>query len=65
MSRDTKPHTIRFPVELYEDIKAQAEADRRTFNAEVCWLLEQGMLNQVSLGQLQMTLQERKESVNK
>jgi hypothetical protein len=34
------PVTIRFPIELHARIKALAEEDMRSFNAEVVWLLD-------------------------
>jgi hypothetical protein len=33
--------TIRLPDDLLDWIKAQAEKDRRSVNAEILWLLEQ------------------------
>lgn len=39
----TQPHTIRFPQDVYEEAQRMAEAQRRTFNAQVIFLIEQGM----------------------
>lgn len=35
--------TLRLPDELYAEIQAQAERDRRSVNAEMVWLLERGL----------------------
>lgn len=35
-----QPHTIRFPQELHRDVKKSADANGRSFNAEVVYALE-------------------------
>lgn len=42
--QEVKPHTIRFPPELYKAIKEIARKEDRTFNAQVIHLLKQGLL---------------------
>lgn len=37
------PHNIRFPDELHARVARAADSDRRSFNAEVLWLLEQAL----------------------
>ena len=41
--RDTKTLTLRVPKELYELIEAGAEAEQRTINNYVTWLLTQAL----------------------
>jgi hypothetical protein len=39
--------SLRFPEEdLYDRIKAEADAARRSFNAQIVWLLEQSLKEQ-------------------
>ncbi len=36
-------HTIRFPRELKQRVMEKARKERRSFNAEVIWLIELGL----------------------
>lgn len=38
-----KQTTLRLPEDLYAQVERQAEADRRSVNAEMVWLLESGL----------------------
>jgi hypothetical protein len=38
--------TLRLPDELFAEIQAKAEQDRRSVNAEMVWLLERGMASE-------------------
>jgi hypothetical protein len=42
MSIPSRSHTIRFPGDLYEKIHLLADAEARTFNGMVVYLLEIG-----------------------
>lgn len=37
---ETQPHTIRFPVELHQQIKKRAEISQRSFNGQVIHMCE-------------------------
>jgi predicted DNA-binding protein len=38
-----KSISVRFPDELHERLKQASETDRRSVNAEILWLVEQGL----------------------
>ena len=41
----THPHTIRFPDEVYAEIQKVAEAQERSFNSQVIYLIKKSLLN--------------------
>lgn len=60
ITSNTKPHTIRFPADLYERLKDRSKEKMRTFNAQVIWEIEQGLL-----AETQDTLQNSKDEQEK
>ena len=38
-----RTYNLRLPDELYEQLKAQADVDQRSLNAEITWLLTQAL----------------------
>jgi hypothetical protein len=49
--RPMKNVTVRIPDDLHTLIEKAAETDRRSFNAEILWLAEQGLQRQPGTGQ--------------
>ena len=41
----THPHTIRFPDEVYAEIQKVAEAQERSFNSQVIYLIKKSLLD--------------------
>lgn len=39
-------YTVRFPGDLYDQLKAAAERDHRSIHAEVLWLLERALTDE-------------------
>jgi hypothetical protein len=44
----TQKMSIYFPPELLESVRKQAQEDKRSFNAEVLWILQQFLEKQKS-----------------
>ncbi|HEY7123629.1 MAG TPA: hypothetical protein VH540_06720 [Ktedonobacterales bacterium] len=38
--------TIYFPLDLLERVRAHADAERRSFNKDVLWLIEQALVEE-------------------
>jgi hypothetical protein len=43
MNAQEKPVTVRFPLELYERLMLLAKQERRSFNAQVVYLVEKAV----------------------